>query len=49
MADGLIALGISFPSANKLTAQTVIGAAKMVLDTGKHPAILRDEVGFNTE
>lgn len=46
MADGLIALGVSFSSANKLTAQTVIGAAKMVLDTGKHPAMLRDEVGF---
>lgn len=44
MADGLIALGVSCPNANKLTAQTVIGAAKMVLDTGKHPAVLRDEV-----
>ena len=28
----------------RLSAQTVYGAAKLVLETGKHPAILKDEV-----
>lgn len=27
-----------------LAAQTLFGAAKMVLETGKHPAVLRDQV-----
>jgi pyrroline-5-carboxylate reductase len=30
--------------ATQLSAQTVFGAAKMVLQTGKHPAQLKDEV-----
>ncbi|XP_055318371.1 pyrroline-5-carboxylate reductase 3-like [Sitodiplosis mosellana] len=44
MADGLITLGIPSQNAFKLTSQTVVGAAKMVLETGRHPAILRDEL-----
>lgn len=44
MSDGLITLGVPFPIATKLTAQTLVGGAKMVLETGRHPAILRDEV-----
>jgi pyrroline-5-carboxylate reductase len=28
----------------KLAAQTVAGSAEMVLQTGRHPAVLRDEV-----
>lgn len=31
----------------RIAAQTMIGSAKMVLETGKHPAILRDEVDLN--
>lgn len=28
----------------EMAAQTTLGAAKMVLETGKHTAVLRDEV-----
>lgn len=36
--------GLSRDIALLLSAQTVFGAAKMVLETGEHPAILRDKV-----
>jgi pyrroline-5-carboxylate reductase len=44
MIDGGVKMGIPRPLAAKLAAQTVFGAAKLVLETGKHPAILKDEV-----
>lgn len=44
MADGGVREGLSRELALKLAAQTVLGAAKMVLDSGKHPAVLRDMV-----
>jgi pyrroline-5-carboxylate reductase len=37
-------MGLPRAASVRLAAQTVLGAAKMVLETGKHPAALRDEV-----
>lgn len=44
LTDGGVKQGIPRPQAFKLATQTVFGAAKLVRETGKHPAILRDEV-----
>jgi pyrroline-5-carboxylate reductase len=44
LTDGGVKMGIPRPVALRLAAQTVMGAAKLVLETGKHPAILKDEV-----
>ncbi|MDX1531401.1 MAG: pyrroline-5-carboxylate reductase, partial [Rhodothermales bacterium] len=44
LTDGGVKQGLPRPQALRLAAQTVFGAAKLVLETGKHPAILRDEV-----
>jgi pyrroline-5-carboxylate reductase len=44
LTDGGVKQGIPRPQAFRLAAQTVYGAAKLVIETGKHPAILRDEV-----
>ncbi len=44
LTDGGVKQGIPRPIALRLAAQTVFGAAKLVVETGKHPAILRDEV-----
>lgn len=44
LTDAGVKQGIPRPTAFRLAAQTVFGAAKLVIDTGRHPAILRDEV-----
>lgn len=44
MAEGAIKLGIPSKDAYTFAAQSVLGAAAMVLETGDHPAVLRDAV-----
>lgn len=44
MADAAVKSGIQRNLAYRLAAQAVLGSAKMVLDTGKHPAELKDMV-----
>jgi pyrroline-5-carboxylate reductase len=42
-ADGAVAMGIPRAEAQKMAAQTMRGAAGLVL-AGEHPAVLRDKV-----
>lgn len=44
LTDGGVRMGLSRELARKLAAQSVLGGAKMVLKTGLHPALLKDEV-----
>lgn len=44
LADGGLAEGLSKEQALQLAAQTVAGAAALVLQSGLHPAVLRDQV-----
>lgn len=44
MADGAVLGGMPRSQAYRFAAQTVLGSAKMVLETGKHPAELKDMV-----
>lgn len=44
MADGAVAEGLPRKTAYNMAAQAVLGSAKMVLETGRHPGDLKDMV-----
>jgi pyrroline-5-carboxylate reductase len=44
LVDGGVKVGLPREMAHQLAAQTVLGAAKMVIETGLHPAHLKDMV-----
>ncbi len=44
LADAGVRVGLPRTVAQALAAQTLLGSAKMVLETGEHPAALKDQV-----
>ena len=44
MIAGGLKMGLSHDTATRLAEQTVLGAAKLVRETGLHPAVLKDQV-----
>ena len=44
MIDGGVLVGLKRPVARELAIQTVLGAAQLMKETGKHPGELRDQV-----
>ena len=47
MADEAVAAGMPRKQAYEFAAQSVLGSARMVLETGKHPGELKDMVMFS--
>ncbi len=44
LSDGGVAAGLPRDVSTRLAAQTLMGAARMVLETGLHPGVLKDQV-----
>jgi pyrroline-5-carboxylate reductase len=44
LADGGVKMGLARPVAMALAAQTLLGSAKLVLESGEHPGRLKDQV-----
>lgn len=44
LSDGAVAAGLPRDLATRLAAQTLLGAARMVLESGLHPGALKDQV-----
>lgn len=44
LAEGAVRLGLGKEQALKMAAQTMAGAAELVLESGKHPELLKDRV-----
>lgn len=44
LSDGGVAAGLGRAAALELAAQTVLGTARLILESGEHPAVLKDRV-----